>query len=248
MNATEKKINYHDISLNPDLYQITYKGKTVSLNPKEYELLILFLQYPNYLLSYGMIADCLWDSSRFPSNSTIRSHIKMLRKALREVGIPDSVIQTIRGLGYRFNLKNIENIAPFVTLSILQEFLKVKGIEYLVLDKNFSIRFLSPQCQNYCDYPDALRIGNDLDHAFPELIDFKQELEKVRNKEEKIFTLKGIAREINPQRPEYINIFVISNNPNNSISSLENLLFIFFEDDSEKVILQQRLFQQNNGL
>lgn len=246
MNTNENQINYHEISVNPNLYEISYKGKKVSLNPKECELLMLFLQYPNYVLSYEMIANSLWESSQLPSNSTIRSHVKMLRKALKKVGIVDNIIQTVRRLGYRFNLKNIDNIAPFVTVSILQEFLKVKGIEYLILDKNFSIRFISSQCQNYCDYPDELRVGNHLDDAFPELIPFKQDLEKVINKEEEIFILKEIGRNINPQRPEYINIFAISNNESNLISTLENLLFVFLEDDSEKVILKQRLSQQNN--
>ena len=237
---------YGKIVINPELHEVSCQGKRVSLKPKEYELLTLFLQYPHHVLTHDVIISQIWGSDRLPSNSTVRSHIKMLRQSLKKCGESGDLIQTVHGLGYRLNPAEDENTQLFPSLSTLKKFLKAKAIEYLVFDQQYAIQFISCQVLNYCDYPEKLQIGNYLGDAFPELIGFEEDFEKVRNQEEGVFTLKGIGRSINPQRPEYLNFYVIGNNSKSPISSQEQMLFVFFEDDSENLILRQKLVQHMN--
>lgn len=241
---------YGKIAIDTESQEITYDGNQISLKPKENQLLTLFLQYPYHVLSASFIMHKIWDGDKLPTESTIRSHIKMLRQSLKECSGNDNIIETVHGLGYRLNPAYAhdkeKDIIPFPDISIMKKFFHAKAIEYLSFDQKYVIKFFSAKLIDYCDYPDQLKVGNYLGNAFPEFIGFEEDLEKVRNKETEIFTIKGIARCVNPQRPEYINFYVLGNNSENSISSEYNTLFIFFEDDSEKMIFRQQLVQKEN--
>ena len=244
-------LSYGKILVDTGSCKVTYDGKPVRLYRQQYRLLILFLQYPNHILSYDVIIDNLWDESNLPTESTIRSHIKSLRKAFKKFKTGTAIVENVYGLGYRLGLvkgdgdsKDIP-IAP--SLSLLQKFLKAKAIEYLVVVQNLVVKSISPGLSIYSDYPELLKIGRAAGEAFPELIGCEEVFEKVRNQEQQHFEIKGIARACNPLRPEYINIYAIADAENKDRLG-EPLLFIFFEDDSEYMLYRQRLVQQEHGV
>ncbi len=238
------------ILVDTDARTVSYDGEIVTLHPKEYDLILLFLNYPNHVLSYEIIINKLWDFDRIPTHSSIRSHIRTVRKAFKKVKFNEEIIETVHGIGYRLNRlincqkEAIAEISPSV--SVLKKFLKAQAIEYLVIDENFLIKSMSPLLHDYCDYPQDLKVGIDAGHAFPEFIGFEAAFEKVRNKEWERFEIQGIARSCNPNRPEYINFYAIADDPNKQNQSGERLLFIFFEDASEQMIYKQRLVQIEN--
>ncbi|HBE54368.1 MAG TPA: hypothetical protein DDW76_37880 [Cyanobacteria bacterium UBA11369] len=238
------------VVVDTDARTVSYDGEVVNLYPKEYDLLLLFLNYPNHVLSYEVIIDKLWDFERIPTHSSIRSHIKSLRQAFKKTNLNEEIIETIHGVGYRLNRlinyhkEAITEISP--SLSVMKKFLKAQAIEYLVIDENFLIKSISPLLHDYCDYPNALKVGIDARHAFPEFIGFEEAFDQVRNKEYERFEIQGVARSCNPNRPEYINFYAIADDPNKQNQSGERLLFIFFEDASEQMIYKQRLVQIEN--
>ncbi len=73
------------------------QGKSFSLRKKEAEIFSLFLQNRGKTLTPAEIIANVWRYEETPTPSTLRSHIKSLRKLLG-----DELIQNIRGLGYRF--------------------------------------------------------------------------------------------------------------------------------------------------
>ena len=237
-----------NIVVDTESQTLTCRGKKIFLKPKEYKLLTLFLQYPHQVLTHDFIARKIWDLDQYPCDSTIRSHIRMLRESLREYGESDDIIQNVHGLGYLLNPTKDNKKQMFLRSSTMQKYLTAKTIEYLVLDQQYTIKFISGNLINYCDYPDNLQIGNYLGDAFPELIGFEEDFEKVRNKEEEVFIVKGIARSLNPQGSEYINFYIIGNERENSNSSKEKLFLVFFEDDSENLIYRQNLVQHANNI
>lgn len=244
-----KMLIYGNIVVNPESQEVTCRGKKVSLKLKEYQLLSLFLQYPDQVLTHDFITSQLWNLAQCPCHSTLRSHIKTLRKQLKKCSESDDIIQTVHGLGYRLKPLTEESSPElFPSISTLKKYLTTKGIEYLVLAQNYTIKFFSRQLVNYSDYPDQVQIGNYVGDAFPELIAWEENLEKVRNGEEQIFTLKGIGRAINPQRPEYINFYVIIGNNWENSSLEEKSVFVLVEDDSENLIIRQKLVQQLNKI
>lgn len=240
---------YNKLAVDPNSFAVTYDGKLVRLHPKEYLLLRLFLKYPNHVLSYDVIIDSLWDDDNIPTHGGVRAHIKGLRKALREANATEIIIETVHGLGYRLNPINNSNamtgtISPPV--SVLKDFIKAKSIEYLIVDTELIIKAMSPGIFNYSDYPEMIKIGSSLQDGFPEFIGLEDPLFKVIKKESKSFELNGIAKAANPERPEYINFHVIADESQVYNAKKEQLLFIFFEDASEKMIYRQQLVQREN--
>jgi DNA-binding response OmpR family regulator len=68
-----------------------------TLQLKEHKLLKLFIQHKNELLSHEMIMEHLWDYDETPSDGSLRTYIKTLRKLLGK----DSIVSHKR-LGYQF--------------------------------------------------------------------------------------------------------------------------------------------------
>lgn len=193
--------------------------------------------------------DSIWDESNLPTESTIRSHIKNLKKAFKKVDADVEIIENLYGIGYRLKPAkqngNRENTPIAPSVSLFQKWIKAKAIEYLVIDQSLIVKSMSPGVSIYSDYPEELKLDGPAGEAFPELIGCEEVFEKVLNQEQLYFEIKGIARACNPLRPDYINFYALADLKNRDELG-RTLLFIFFEDDSEYMRYKQRLVQQEN--
>ncbi|HTL87800.1 MAG TPA: response regulator [Leptolyngbya sp.] len=90
------------LRLDPRSCQVTYAGERLSLTPKEYSLLELFLRHPARVFSCGDIVEHLWTFDDPPQEDSVKSHIKGLRQKLKAVGAVNW-IENVYGLGYRLN-------------------------------------------------------------------------------------------------------------------------------------------------
>lgn len=242
-------ISYGRILVDTDSCQVTYEGKIITLLPKEYKLLLLFLKYPNHVLSYEVIIDKLWEMDKTPTQSSIRSHIKGLRRAFKKIDDSAKIIENVHGLGYRLQPLNKEKSTPSIispSLAVMKDLLQAKALEYLVINDKFIIQYLSPGLPDYCDYPELLQVGVKVENAFPELVGLEGIFKKILDQKCHQFDVKSIARAANPNRPEYINLYVIREELKPSDTSLDQLLFIFFEDASEQMFYNQRVVQLEN--
>ena len=79
----------------------TRKGRRIELSPREWTLLELFLRHPGQVLSRAQILSAVWDYSFDPGSNVVDVYVSYLRKKLDEHG-ETSMIQTVRGAGYRF--------------------------------------------------------------------------------------------------------------------------------------------------
>jgi diguanylate cyclase (GGDEF)-like protein len=105
-SETLKMLVYDEICVNTDSFTVIYEGRVVPLYPQEYRLLLLFLANPNRVLSYDAIIDSVWYREDIPTQSTVRSHIKGLRKAFKKAGMTSPFIETVHRLGYRLRPPN----------------------------------------------------------------------------------------------------------------------------------------------
>lgn len=76
---------------------LTVNAQVQNLQLKEHKLLKLFIQHRNELLPHEMIMEYLWDYDETPSDGSLRTYIKTLRKLLGK----DSIVSHKR-LGYQF--------------------------------------------------------------------------------------------------------------------------------------------------
>ncbi len=76
-------------------------GIRIDLTPKEYELLFYLAENPGRALSRDQILNAVWKYDYFGDVRTVDTHVKKLRLKLRD---KSELIQTVRGLGYRFEV------------------------------------------------------------------------------------------------------------------------------------------------
>lgn len=89
------------LCLDPAAAQVTYDRQEMSLRPKEYTLLELFLRHPQRILSRSAIIDHLWSIEETPVEGSVTNLIKDLRQRLKSAGMEADLIETVYGLGYR---------------------------------------------------------------------------------------------------------------------------------------------------
>lgn len=94
--------DYDGIVINEKGRTITVDGKLIELSLREYELLKYLLDNENIALSRDKILNNVWNYDYYGDSRTIDSHIKKIRHKLGKKG---KYIQTMRGLGYKFEIK-----------------------------------------------------------------------------------------------------------------------------------------------
>lgn len=96
-------LTWGPLSVDPNSRQVSYGAKLLSLTPKEYAILELFLRNSNTVFGAAAILDRVWDSAEAPGEEVVRYHIKELRQKLTRVGAAKDFIQTVHRVGYRLN-------------------------------------------------------------------------------------------------------------------------------------------------
>ena len=91
------------LTMDPLRHAVTWKGLDVSLTVTEFLLLQALAQRPGFVKSRDQLMDVAYDDQVYVDDRTIDSHIKRLRKKMRMVDDEFSAIETLYGIGYRYN-------------------------------------------------------------------------------------------------------------------------------------------------
>ena len=94
--------DYDGITLDVEGRTVKVDGKPIDLSLREYELLKYLLENENIALSRDKILNNVWNYDYYGDSRTIDSHIKKIRHKLGKKG---KYIETIRGIGYKFEVK-----------------------------------------------------------------------------------------------------------------------------------------------
>ncbi len=89
-----------DLVLDPARHEVRRAGSVVPLPLKEYAILEYLLQQPGRVATRTMIAEHVWGYDFASESNVIDVHIRSLRRSL-DAGDGKSVIETVRGVGYR---------------------------------------------------------------------------------------------------------------------------------------------------
>ena len=100
-NLTDTYI-YKDLKIDFKVHVVSIKDEELKLTPKEYDLLVYFINNKNIALSREELLSKIWGYDFFGDDRTVDTHIKMLRNNLGEYR---DLIQTVRGMGYKFEIK-----------------------------------------------------------------------------------------------------------------------------------------------
>ncbi|MDJ0740837.1 MAG: phosphate regulon transcriptional regulator PhoB [Gammaproteobacteria bacterium] len=95
-----------DDRLEMDLLQhrVLAADKPVSIGPTEFKLLHFFLTHQERVYSRTQLLDLVWGRNVYIEERTVDVHIRRLRKALEPHSL-ENLVQTVRGVGYRFSVR-----------------------------------------------------------------------------------------------------------------------------------------------
>ncbi|MBU0779224.1 MAG: response regulator transcription factor [Alphaproteobacteria bacterium] len=92
-----------ELTMDPLRHAVKWKGNDVSLTVTEFLLLQALAQRPGFVKSRDQLMDVAYDDQIYVDDRTIDSHIKRLRKKMRQADDEFSAIETLYGIGYRYN-------------------------------------------------------------------------------------------------------------------------------------------------
>ncbi len=91
--------NIDELEINVAAHSVKINKENIKLSPKEFDLLLYLVENEGIVLSRDKILQKIWGYDFFGDDRTLDTHIKLLRKNLKDYG---SYIVTLRGVGYRF--------------------------------------------------------------------------------------------------------------------------------------------------
>ncbi|MDY5099426.1 response regulator transcription factor [Clostridium sp.] len=103
LNITNASIEINKLSINKTSHEVQIDGETLSLSPKEYDLLIFLAENKNSVFSRNSLLDKVWGYDFDGDIRTVDTHIKRLREKLGEYS---NLIITVRGSGYKLEYKD----------------------------------------------------------------------------------------------------------------------------------------------
>jgi DNA-binding response OmpR family regulator len=100
-NPSLKEIRSGEVVIDEDSYTAKIKGRTLDLTFKEFELLKYLAQHPGRVFSRSQLLQEIWGYDYFGGTRTVDVHVRRLRSKLGPEF--ESVIDTVRNVGYRFS-------------------------------------------------------------------------------------------------------------------------------------------------
>ncbi len=92
-----------EIVIDPSAHQVTVSGRPVALTAREFDLLHFLASYPRQVFSREQLLDQVWGYTYAGETSTVTVHIRHLREKLESDPANPCLIETVWGVGYRFN-------------------------------------------------------------------------------------------------------------------------------------------------
>jgi len=98
---TEDVVEIAGLRLDPVAHRVSASGENIALGPTEFRMLHFFMTHTERVYSRAQLLDEVWGDHVFVEERTVDVHIRRLRQAL-EASRHDSLVETVRGTGYRF--------------------------------------------------------------------------------------------------------------------------------------------------
>lgn len=87
------------LSIDPDAYRVALRGEALQLTATEFRLLLTLMQRRGRVQSRQELLQSVWDYQHEGYARTVDTHIRRLREKLGEAA---DLVETVRGVGYRF--------------------------------------------------------------------------------------------------------------------------------------------------
>lgn len=106
VRPAEKTIIYPGFFINADNHLVEVNQEALELTAKEFELLWLLAANPGRVFTRANLLDHVWGHDYYGDDRAVDSQVKRLRKKIESVPNAKSYIQTIWGVGYKFEVES----------------------------------------------------------------------------------------------------------------------------------------------
>lgn len=105
LESNKKEDIYDNGRLKADFerHEVTINNERIDMTLKEFELLEVLIKNKGKILRREMLLDKIWGYEYIGETRTVDVHIRYLRKKIEEDDKNPKLVETIRGVGYRFN-------------------------------------------------------------------------------------------------------------------------------------------------
>ncbi len=110
MAAAPLYLDYGDLKIDLVQRRVQYRGEFIDLTPQEFSLLYVLAQTEGTPLSRSELLRRAWPEA-IDNPRTIDTHVLSLRKKIETDPRQPSLIQTVRNVGYRFNIEGLQELA-----------------------------------------------------------------------------------------------------------------------------------------
>ena len=104
-DTSDEVMRRGDLVLDPARHLCTWKGDEVNLTVTEFLIVESLAQHPGHVKNRDQLIDAAYGENIYVDDRTIDSHIKRLRRKFREADEDFLEIETLYGVGYRYNLR-----------------------------------------------------------------------------------------------------------------------------------------------
>ena len=98
----ESPIEFDDMTIDPAARRVVVRGEEIQLTQREFDVLLFLARHPGQVFSRNQLMDAVWQYSFYSDTSTVTVHIRRLRAKIEADPGQPRHIQTVWGVGYRF--------------------------------------------------------------------------------------------------------------------------------------------------
>jgi two-component system response regulator ResD len=98
----ETPLAFDELRIDPSARRVLLGEEEISLTQREFDLLLHFARHPGRVFTRDQLMDAVWQFSFYSDTATVTVHVRRLRAKLREDSAAPRWLQTVWGVGYRF--------------------------------------------------------------------------------------------------------------------------------------------------
>jgi DNA-binding response OmpR family regulator len=98
----EQPIAFDALEIDPAARTVLVRGDPVQLTVREFDLLLFLVRHPGQAFSRDHLMEAIWDYTFYTDTSTVTVHMRRLRAKVEEDPSEPRWLQTVWGVGYRF--------------------------------------------------------------------------------------------------------------------------------------------------
>ncbi len=95
-------LRFHDLTIDPERREVRRREALITLTAREFDLLYTLAAYPGRVFTREQLLERVWGHDFERVDRVVDVHISLLRRKLEDDPAEPTIIQTVRGVGYKF--------------------------------------------------------------------------------------------------------------------------------------------------